>query len=119
MITSKITCRKCGSSNLVKNDSNGVGNLKSKCKDCGFSGVIESKRADESTKVRALKAYQERSSLRGVGRIFDVSHQTILNWPKKAMSAPDIAEALICPVENEVLELDELWSFVYEKANKR
>jgi len=28
------------------------------------------------------------------------------------MSAPDIASTLIEPIENEVLELDELWSFV-------
>ena len=40
MITKALTCRKCGSTNLVKNGSNGVGNPKSKCKDCGFSGVI-------------------------------------------------------------------------------
>ena len=84
MITSNLTYRKCGSCNLVKNGSNGVGNAKSKCKDCGFSGVIKTKRADESTKAKAAKAYQERCSLRGVGRIFDVSHQTILNWTKKS-----------------------------------
>ena len=32
---------------------------------------------------------------------------------KKAMNAPDIVETLSEPIENEVLELDELWSFVY------
>lgn len=84
MITESLKCRKCGSSNLVRNGSNGVGNPKSKCKDCGFSGVIKTKRVDEATKSKIAKAYQERSSLRGVGRIFNVSHQSILNWTKKS-----------------------------------
>ena len=83
MIVTKMKCRKCGSENLVKNGSNGVGNPKSKCKDCGFSGVIQTKTVDESTKEKIAKAYQERSSLRGVGRIFGVSHQSVLNWTKK------------------------------------
>lgn len=83
MIVTKIRCRECGSTNLVKNGSNGVGNPKSKCKDCGFSGVLHRKTADESTKKKIAMAYQERSSLRGVGRIFGVSHQSVLNWTKK------------------------------------
>jgi transposase-like protein len=84
MITQRLKCRKCGSENLIKNGSNGVGNPKSKCKDCGFSGVIQTKRADEETKEKVAKAYQERSSLRGVGRIFGISHQTVLSWTKKS-----------------------------------
>jgi len=68
---------------ILRNGSNGVGNPKTKCKDCGFSGVIKSKRADEATKEKVAKAYQERSSLRGVGRIFGISHQTVLTWTKK------------------------------------
>ncbi len=32
MLTQRLKCRKCGSENLIKNGSNGVGNPKSKCK---------------------------------------------------------------------------------------
>lgn len=83
MINQSLCCRKCGSTNLVKNGSNSAGNPKSKCKDCGFGGVIRSKRPSNETKELIVKAYQERSSLRGVGRIFNVSHQSVLNWAKK------------------------------------
>ncbi len=83
MIVKTIKCRKCGSANLIKNGTNGVGNPKSKCKDCGFSGVLQLQTADASTKEKIARAYQERSSLRGVGRIFGVSHQSVLNWTKK------------------------------------
>ena len=84
MIVTKLTCRNCGSTNLVKNGSNSAGNPKTKCKDCGFGGVITVKKGvDEATKEQICKAYQERSSLRGVARIFNVSHQSVLNWTKK------------------------------------
>ena len=39
-----------------------------------FSGVISSKRVSEATKDLACASYQEKSSLRGVARSFDVSH---------------------------------------------
>ena len=35
------------------------------------------------------------------------------------MEALELHETLLAPVENEVLKLDELWSYVYEKTNKR
>jgi len=112
MVTKTLSCRKCGSTNLVKNGSNGVGNPKSKCKDCGFSGVIQTKRVDEATKQKIAKAYQKRSRLQEVGRIFNVSYQSVLRWTKKAMKAPSVADTLAKSIENEVLELDELCSFV-------
>lgn len=34
------------------------------------------------------------------------------------MNAPELKDTLVEAVENEVLELDELWSFVFCKANK-
>jgi len=84
MITINLTCRKCGSENLVRNGSNSSSNPKSKCKDCGFGGVITfQKGVDHTTQEQIAKAYQERSSLRGVARVFGVSHQSVLNWTKK------------------------------------
>ena len=50
MITKMLRCCKCGSTNLVKNGCNAVGNPKSKYKDCGFSGIIQTKHVDEATK---------------------------------------------------------------------
>ena len=84
MIAEIKICHKCGSADLVKNGRNGVGNPKFKCKGCGFSGVIKSRRPDQDTKDKLLKAAEERSSARGLGRTFGVSHQTALNWIKKS-----------------------------------
>lgn len=84
MILEIKSCSKCGSTALVNNGRNGVGNPRYKCKDCQFSGVIKSRRADESTKELVVKASQERSSLRGLSRTFGIGRQTASNWIKKS-----------------------------------
>jgi transposase-like protein len=83
MIIEAKTCKKCGSVQLVRNGSNGVGNPKYKCKACGFSGVFESRRPTEPFKEMVVRAAQERSSSRGLARTFGISHQAALNWIKK------------------------------------
>lgn len=82
MISTYKVCKKCGSEHIVKNGCNSVGNPKYKCKSC----VFESRRPSEETKALVLKAAQERSSSRGLSRVFGISHQTVLNWIKKKQS---------------------------------
>ncbi len=68
------TCRKCDSESIVKNGKNVCGNQQYMCKNCGASGVLHPKVAyTEDEKDVIIKAYQERSSLRGIERTFGVS----------------------------------------------
>ena len=61
-----------------------------------------------------------RVALRGVERIFGVSRGTILRWPeKKGRELTALADTLRPARECDVLELDEAWSFVGKKENKR
>jgi transposase-like protein len=87
MIAAVHHCRKCQSAKLVKNGSNNVGNPKYKCKDCGFSGVLQTRRKSEAFKETVVKLAQERASSRGLARGFGISHQTALNWIKKSAVA--------------------------------
>ena len=83
MVTEQKCCHKCGSNQIVKNGTNGVGNPKYKCKSCGFGGVFQSRLPSEEFKETVIRAAQERSSSRGLSRTFGISHQTALNWIKK------------------------------------
>ena len=69
-----------------------------------------------------LRAYEERSSLRGLERTFGVSRNTVIAWIKKASTLPVLSETVVTPDATDedatVLELDELWSFVMKKANQ-
>jgi transposase-like protein len=81
--TKTYSCAKCGSTHLVRNGKNRVGNPRYKCKDCSYCGVLESRRAPESLKERAIAMAQERSSLRGIARVLGCSASSVSSWIKK------------------------------------
>lgn len=66
-------------------------------------------------KAEILQAYQERSSMRGISRTFGVARQTLSQWLREAAERlPD--QLPVVPAEvDDVLELDEVWSFVGSK----
>jgi transposase-like protein len=87
MITEEIVykCNKCGSENIVKNGINGKGKQKYHCKECKSYGVLNPYRGhSEELKEQIMKAYFEKSSLRGLERIYKVSRITITKWIKKS-----------------------------------
>ena len=86
MITLRITCRHCGSENVVRNGMTSNSKQRFLCKDCGRNsrenpqpnGYTDEKREE------ILRAYQERSSLRGLSRTFGVSRNTVTSWLEKS-----------------------------------
>ena len=64
-------CRACGSTHIVKNRRNRSGSQQYQCRTYGAS------------KAEVLRAYQERSSLRGLSRTFGITRKTITQWLKK------------------------------------
>jgi len=57
--------------------------------------------------------------MRGLQRIFGVVHRTLKRWMKEAEDElPELVETLADAQAGDILELDELWSFVFNKSNK-
>jgi predicted Fe-S protein YdhL (DUF1289 family) len=118
-----ITCYHCDSENIVKNGKAPNGKQKYLCHDCARQS-----REDPSSNAYApqrreeiLSAYQERSSLRGLAHLRR-SRATPSRAGSKAASLPPLERTLLPTppsAESVVLELDELWSFVGKKADKR
>ena len=85
MVNIAVRCRHCAGENLVKNGIAPNGKQKYLCRDCKRqsrenpgSNAYSPERREE-----ILRAYQERSSLRGLRRTFGVSQTTVLDWLKK------------------------------------
>lgn len=58
--------------------------------------------------------------MRGVERVFDVSRNTLAGWlEEEADALPELSATLAQVQSDDVLELDELWSFVLRKCNRR
>ena len=58
--------------------------------------------------------------MRGLERIFDVARQTVAAWVKEIVQGmPNLCDTVAPGQPDDVLELDELWSFVLKKDQKR
>ena len=122
IITTICTCRVCGSEDIVRNGHNKCGNEQYHCHNCGAYRVLETQQSSYRAPFKAmvLRALHERASLRGVERIFHVCRQTIAKWiVKKVHSLPPLRATLSPAQSDDILELDEMWTFVRCKKEKR
>ena len=122
MIQETVTyqCPHCASPNIVRNEHNAKGKQQYRCRACGKRGVFNPRVPyTEAEKEQILNAYFERLSMRGVKRIFGVTRQTLARWLKKNATLPRLVDTLVPAQPDDALEVDEVWSFVLKRANKR
>ncbi|WP_259116858.1 IS1 family transposase [Salinibacter ruber] len=122
MIQETYECRECGSSNIIKNGHSASGSQQYHCKDCGAHKVLdpEPRGYSEEEKEKILRAYRERGSKRAISRIFGVSRNTLNRWlGKKGREAEPVADGLQPARDSDTLELDECWTYVRRRSNKR
>lgn len=85
MVIITVQCRFCESENVRKNGRAPNGKQRYQCLSCFrfFRENPSSPAYSEERKAEILRAYQERSSLRGLTRTFGVSRNTVKEWLKK------------------------------------
>jgi transposase-like protein len=87
MVTQVIKCYHCGSENLKKNGKAPNGKQRYHCKDCGRASREQADYGySEARKEEILRAYQERSSMRGISRTFGLARNTLASWLKKSQN---------------------------------
>lgn len=85
MVTIILRCQHCQSERLVRNGLAPDGRQRYLCRDCSQRSLEQPRPLAYSAEEREqiLRAYDERSSLRGVSRTFGVSRNTVTSWLKK------------------------------------
>ena len=70
---------------MVRNGKTPDGRQRFRCRDCQRRSTADPRPSGYSETQRELiwRAYQERSSLRGLTRTFGVSRNTVTSWLKK------------------------------------
>jgi transposase-like protein len=83
-----VECRFCASPDLVKNGHAANGKQLYRCRACGRQSRENptSRAYTPERREEILRAYQERSSLRGLERTFGVHRGTVIGWIKKKPS---------------------------------
>lgn len=93
MVTKLIRCCHCNGEHIKKNGFAPNGKQKYRCKGCGKASRENPspKGYSETRREEILRAYEERSSLRGLSRTFGVSRTTVTKWLKKSQgpAAPE------------------------------
>jgi len=114
-------CPKCNSVDIIKNGHDYKGTQKFHCKACDAYGTLVKKGTSAQTKrQQVMDAYCERVSMRGIERIFSVSRYYLARWLlETVVNLPPLSATLVKWQPGDVLELDELWSFVLKKSQKR
>jgi len=85
VVTITICCPHCGSENLKRNGHALNGKQRYYCKACKKQSRENptSNSYSEERREEILRAYEERSSLRGINRTFGVARNTVSEWIKK------------------------------------
>ena len=112
-----MKCPQCNSSEIIKNGYR-RGKQCFRCRECGRQFVSEPKNQPYPPQVKelCLKMYLNGMGLRGIERVTEIHHTTIMNWIRDAgLKLPDAPEESEIP---EITEIDELQTFVGHKKNK-
>ncbi len=89
MITTTLLCPRCESAEVIRYGKAANGKQRFRCRSCArtFRENPSSRAYPEDRKREILAAYQERSSLRGLRRIFGISRNTVAAWRKEQAEA--------------------------------
>lgn len=111
-----MECKNCNAEEgQVKAGKTAAGSQRYKCKKCGrvYTPKPKGRGYSEETKEKAIKLYMEGNSSRAVGRILGIGKNMCLYWIHQ--QAKQISEKEVSNERLEVIEMDELYSFVNKK----
>ena len=85
MVTITVLCQHCQSQNIIRYGLAPNGKQRYLCRDCGRRSRDNpsSNAYSDEEREQILRAYDERSSLRGLTRTFGVARNTVTSWIKK------------------------------------
>jgi transposase-like protein len=84
-----MACKKCGSTNIVKNGRTATGQQQYHCRACGIYTVTDDRALERAIKMGLVEKLQhEGVSQRGIARVTGISRPTIKRWLRKKSAAP-------------------------------
>ena len=109
-----MTCPNCNSTQIIKNGHR-RGKQCYQCRNCSRQFVDSPFDRSDAKEVKqlCLKMYLNGMGLRGIERVTDIHHTTIMNWIREA--GIGLADA---PEQDEIPEINELQTFGSKKRNK-
>jgi transposase-like protein len=114
----------CGNNEqVIRSGYNRGGSQRLRCQSCNhyFTPHRGAQGYDQSMRETAVRLYLEGTSFRGIGKVLRVSHSSVINWVNAhaRSEVPQQIEEVVDTSPSEVVEVDELFTFIGEKKSKR
>ena len=112
-------CPNChATDNQIKNGRTKAGSQRYRCKLCQKSYTPEPKEPGYSAemRLRAVRMYADGMNFRRIARHLGVNHQSVINWVNAYADSLPIEPPV--PEQSDIIELDELHSFIGEKKTR-
>ena len=116
-----MSCPKCGSDKSIKNGRTYYGEQRYKCKSCGRQYIAGSEFQHIPQEKWDLvdKLLLEKLSLAGITRVTEISSGRLQNYVnRKLESVPQEVEVMPKKRGKLLVQMDEMWSFVFKKDLK-
>ena len=112
-------CPSCHSKEVqIRDGFTPAGSQRMRCKLCGcrYTPLPKEKGYDEDVRLQALTLHLEGISLREVGRLLDVNHQSVANWIKDFENylPPDLPPSIL-----EIAELDGFYIPPHKRRSRK
>jgi transposase-like protein len=114
-----LICPHCGTATGVRKwGHNRAGTQRFRCLACqrNFTPAPKEQGHGVTVHEHAVQLYLEGMSLRAIGRLLGVVHQSVANWV--AAAAQRLPERVTDATPAKTIEVDELYTFVEEKKGK-
>ena len=108
-----LNCPKCTSDNFVKAGFISE-NQRYKCKKCGYFFTKKCLGYDIEIKIKAIRMFREGLGFRSIGRLLDVSFQSVANWVRNFGKI--LKENVKIESDFDVVEVDEMWHYVKKNS---
>ena len=85
VLSVEIRCPDCDSPSVIRHGTTAQATQRFRCKDCKhtFINPADQRGYSQAFKEQVLAAYQERASMRGIARVFQISRNTLTTWLKQ------------------------------------
>ena len=102
---------------VIKAGHNRAGSQRYRCQTCAhyFTPQPQPQGVAPTLRTQAVQLYLEGTSLRAIGRLLGVHHQSVANWVVAAATA--LPAHVGAPPAGETVEVDELYSFIGKKVS--
>ena len=117
--TKEWSCPYCGQKEaVIKSGLNSTGSQRYKCRACRryFTPQQKPKGYDDEVREQAVQLYLEGASLRSIGRLLHVHHQSVSNWINA--HAHSLPKQVDDTEPSAIVEVDELFTYVGKKTGK-